>query len=248
MDTRWLSIPPSVRSALVDWPFRGERQRRETYALQELAPLSAPWLPWTGDSMQPTALVALLKDIVFNDRRTIVELGGGISTIYIGRLLAQRGRGQLYTVEEDESWAATFLRPHIERERLGERVSVVVAPPAACSLGSGDAPWYSSDALEPLGRDGIDLLIVDGPIAARYPTIRYPALPYFFDVLADDGLVALDDISRKGESEIIRRWERDFPISFDVRLLSRIAFAHGRTDSPGRRVDAGATETEAEKT
>ena len=54
-----------------------------------LGALSGPYLPWGSGTMRPAGLVAVCNDIVLNDRRRIVELGSGISTVLFARLLAQ---------------------------------------------------------------------------------------------------------------------------------------------------------------
>lgn len=195
--------------------------RKDTLAMHALAPLATAYRPWTSTAMRPSAVAAVLADIVIGNRRRIVELGGGISTFFIGRLLCERG-GQLWTVEHDEHWAE-LLRRQLKQEGLDETVTVVFAPLQPTSRPySGHALWYAEDRLHELRAAGdIELLLVDGPPAhsAGLRHARYPALPCFVGALAPGATVVLDDILRRGEQEIVRRWERETGITFDRRYI-----------------------------
>jgi predicted O-methyltransferase YrrM len=197
---------------------RAARDRKDILAMQALAPLSPAYLPWNPTAMRPTAVVAILNEIVVNGRRRVVELGSGISTFYIGRLLRDKG-GHLTTVEHDEDWAQ-LLEQEIRAEGLEKAVTVVHASLAPGS--HGPQPWYAEDTLRPVvDEGGIDLLIVDGPPAyeAGQEQARYPAVPFFAAGLAPDCTVVLDDINRRGEQEILERWESQLGMRFDRRFL-----------------------------
>jgi predicted O-methyltransferase YrrM len=213
-----------VRHAFWNYVRHGAQYRRDAAAMQALVPLASPYLPWTYFAMRPGAVVAILNDIAVNRRTHIVECGGGISTLYIGRLLRERD-GHLYTVEESADWADT-LSHQIEKEKLTDWVSVIHAPISDVRLPDGNHPWYSHDVVKPLtGRREIDLLIVDGPLAEHLPQIRYPALPYFYDSLQARATVVVDDIDRPGEQQIVKRWEDELGLSFARRFLNGIAVA-----------------------
>jgi hypothetical protein len=213
-----------VRRAFWTYARHGAQYRRDATALQALTPLASPYVPWTDFAMRPSGLVAVINDIVVNQRTHIVECGGGISTLFIGRLLRER-EGHLYTVEEDAGWAER-LSQELEAEQLTERVSVIHAPISEVRIGGGTYPWYSDAAVSRLiGRREIDLLLVDGPVAEHRPQIRYPALPYFYDSLQAGATVILDDIDRRGEQQIVKRWEGELGLSFERRFLNGIAVA-----------------------
>ncbi|HUS15988.1 MAG TPA: class I SAM-dependent methyltransferase [Chloroflexia bacterium] len=198
------------------------RDRKDILAMQVLAPLSSRYLPWAQAAMRPSAIAALLNEIVINRRRRVVECGGGVSTFYIGRLLSRQG-GHLYTIEHDEDWAR-LLAAELTAEGLAGVVTVICAPLAPTSVGwpGRSTPWYAEDQLTCLQRaGGIDLLIVDGPPAysADLRYARYPAVPFFKDALAADYAVVLDDINRRGEQEILERWESMLGVKFQRRFV-----------------------------
>ncbi|MDQ3587095.1 MAG: class I SAM-dependent methyltransferase [Actinomycetota bacterium] len=160
----------------------------------------------------------MLNDIVINNRKRIIECGGGISTLYMARLLSTKG-GHLFTIEEDPEWSEILGTMLVEHD-LHDQVSIIVAPMAPTQLGVNGMPWYSSDKLEHL-LDGppIDLLVVDGPQATEHRTrmARYPALPFFAPNLSEDCTVVLDDIGRQGEQDVLLRWEHEHGRRFSRR-------------------------------
>lgn len=214
---------------------RGTHERADILAMHTLAPLTNGYLPWSRSAMRPAAIVAVLNDVVINHRRRAVELGGGISTFYLGRLLRQTG-GRLFTVEHDADWADTLTK-QLGREGLSDVVTVIHAQLAPTTHGWADGnQWYDEGTLAPLlTGDPIDLLIVDGPPAYnnRIQHARYPALPFFLPALTQNATVVLDDIRRRGESEILERWERESGRKFRRRDMDSDI---GITKSGGFRV------------
>ena len=55
-------------------------------AMQHLNPLLQGYVPWTSSAMRPAAFVNIINDITVNDRRVVLELGGGVSTLLIAKL------------------------------------------------------------------------------------------------------------------------------------------------------------------
>jgi hypothetical protein len=202
--------------------------------MQVLAPLSTAYLPWSASALRPSAIVGILNEIVIRRRRRVVELGGGVSTLYLGRLLGRHG-GRLHTVEHDADWAA-LLDDQLCAEGLREVVTVVLAPLAPTPGGWPGAPpeWYSEAELDCVRAGGpIELLLVDGPPAWRRELrhSRYPAARFFRDSLAPGATVVLDDIDRRGERDILARWEDELGITFERRFADG-SIAVGRM--PGR--------------
>lgn len=193
-------------------------------AMQALAALAGPYLPWGSGAMRPAGLVSVCNDIVLNERHRIVELGSGISTVLLARLLSQRPPAsgfRMATVEHDPLWAQ-WVREQLDREGTGTDVTVVQAHLVAHPRADPDLHWYDETALtgglrEALQTDLIDLLVVDGPPAhaAGLGLARYPALPVLGDRLAPGATVVLDDAERAGEHEVLHRWERETGLVFD---------------------------------
>jgi hypothetical protein len=188
-----------------------------------LGALSGPYLPWGSGAMRPAGLVEVCNDIVLNDRGRIVELGSGISTVLLARLLGQlsaSGERRLAAVEHDGRWAR-WVVGQLVREGIGDHVVVVDAPLRALTAVDRGWTWYDVAAVDAgldaaMGGDVIDLLVVDGPpaFAVGQALARYPALPMLRDRLAPGATVVLDDVERPGEQEVLRRWEDEFGLVF----------------------------------
>lgn len=198
-----------------------------------LAALTGPYLPWGPGAMRPSGLLAVCNDIVLNRRRHVVELGSGVSTILLARLLTQQhpdGGFRLAAVEHDLYWAG-WVSGQLDREGLGREVTVVHAPLAEHAAAQPGLQWYDAEALdrgldEALSGEPVDLLLVDGPPAWQdgHELARYPALPALRHRLAEGASVILDDIERPGEQEILRRWEHETGLRFG-RLAERAGVA-----------------------
>src|SRR4051812_9082446 len=138
------------------------RDRKDMLAMQALAPLSSGYLPWSQAAMRPSGLVAVLNDIVINNRSSVVECGGGVSTFYIARLLKSRG-GHIFSIENDETWA-NLLQKSLDDEGLHEQATVVYAPLTKTQYSWDGAQWYDEKKLAPIiAGPKVDLLLVDGP-------------------------------------------------------------------------------------
>jgi hypothetical protein len=205
-------IAPVVREQLAD-------VRAEVLAHHYLSPLSRRFLPGTTASMRPSIVMAVLNDICINGRVDIVECGGGISTLYIARLLAERG-GRLTTIEDDERWCEQ-LRTQLACEGLTETTRIICAPLKSTRLSLAGDPWYDMNILDDhFGNSkAIDLILVDGQTVG---IIRYPAVPYFAAKLAKEHAIVVDDLGR-GSGKFLSKWEEQLGLKF--RILGSFAIA-----------------------
>lgn len=195
-----------------------ENENRELRAFINLQPLfGKTFLPYGFWAMEADNLQNLLSTIQYNDYRTVVECGAGVSTLLIGNLLRQLGRGHIYSLEEDEKWH-TVMTSTIAHEGLADYVTILHAPLEANP--ESDAPWYSLVVARQIleQAEQIDLLLVDGPKSVATLS-RYPALPFFASSLHQESLIVLDDSKRKNELAVIARWGETHRI--DVQQLSQ---------------------------
>jgi predicted O-methyltransferase YrrM len=198
---------------------------RDTQALAALRALPGPFVPWSAMAMRPSAVLRIVNEITVNERQRIVELGAGVSTLYVARCLRARGTGRAVSIEEDAGWAEA-VRGFLADEGLDEVAEVMHVPLAeGVSAGTGSGVWYDPAALSGVGA-GIDLLVVDGPTSRDFPDRRYPALSVLGDRLAPRCAVILDDAWRHGEREVLRRWSHESDLAFDLVAEDGIAVAH----------------------
>ena len=85
-------------------------------------------------------------------------------------------------------------------------------------------PWYDEAPLRTSLPDKVELLLVDGPIAhgQAMRAVRHPALPFMADRLADGATVALDDVDRRGERDILKAWQRAYSLDFKCRTADNL--------------------------
>lgn len=175
-------------------------------------------LPFGGGwALTADAAAVLVREITLNRPRTIVELGSGVSTQIIGRMLKEAGDGKLYSLDHEAAWADQTRR-HIQASGLGDFVEVLDAPLAKQTFNGQEYQWYQLP--EQVRRlEAIDLIIIDGPPQSLAPggTPRYPALPAFISQLSHKALLYIDDAKRPQEQEMIAQWLRDFP-QFESRM------------------------------
>lgn len=139
---------------------------------------------------------------------TIVELGSGVSTAWLGLCIKAKGSGRLYSLEHDP-----FYHRHsqsvVEQVGVAKGTQVVLAPmedvdPAIEDL-TGNPQWYGHAWLERTVKS-IDVLFVDGPPSTFGPGVRAAAYPVLGSRLTDGALVVLDDVHRTDEQQIVQMW------------------------------------------
>lgn len=166
------------------------------------------YYPYTGSALDLMNLKIVLNDIVIHQRKNIVELGAGISTVYIAALLRKNKiKATFTTIEENQQWVQ-ILSNQLKEEGLSEYSNVIYAPI--------ENEYYSKNVLENVKQnlEKIDCLIVDAPLAMQNKKIRKGAVPNFIHAMADNFSIFLDDCDRAGEKEIIEEWNKTYNLDF----------------------------------
>jgi hypothetical protein len=157
--------------------------------------------------MRPTAILAIVNEIVLRRPSVIVECGSGNSTVFAARALAQHAiAGRIDSIDHHPDWAA-LTTAAIERDNLQQWASVTTAP-----LKNG---WYDVELVPDL--QAIDMLVVDGPPAydPEIALARQPALDHFATRLKAGAMVLLDDSWRSGEKWVLAEWQKRHGLSLD---------------------------------
>lgn len=193
----------------------------DNLALQMLKTYDFGYLPWTAAAMRPAALCVILNEIIINQRRTIVEFGCGISTLYIAATLREHG-GSLCSFEHDAGWAE-MVSGQLRRHKLQDFAVVIHSPLGASSLEGVDSKWYDEATVAAaLSDKKVDGVVVDGPPASS-PSLklaRYPAIPVIQPFLSEEFFVYLDDMAREGETEVFRRWCELLNLAGEIELVA----------------------------
>jgi predicted O-methyltransferase YrrM len=199
---------------------------RDLHAWAILRPLldAGGYLPWSEGAMRPSGLVEVGNAIVLRPCRRVLELGSGVSTVVLGRLLRTTG-GTLVAVEHDARWRG-WVAERLAAEELEQTASVIHAPLEARP--GQTLPWYARAGVDAaLAAGAPDLLIVDGPPAFRAEDAlaRRPAVPELLERLAPGATIVLDDVGRPGERAVLEHWERESGVRFERRPEAGIAVA-----------------------
>jgi predicted O-methyltransferase YrrM len=182
------------------------RQIQALSALERKLGLDQPLPPLRGWAGSPDFLLVVANEIDARKPKVIMECSSGASTVVCARMLQRLGKGHVYSLEHDETYAIATERI-VASHSLSAWVTVIRAPLAATDTST---PWYSSSAI-PRDLGGVDLLVVDGPPSPIGPLARYPALPRLVDVLSPNAAIIVDDAKRDDEQAMLARWHREFP-------------------------------------
>jgi hypothetical protein len=164
------------------------------------------YLPWTGSAVAPSSLRIMLNEIVIYRKKSLVEFGAGISSIFFAKVLKRLG-GKLVSIEQDAAWLA-FVRDLLDREGLGDCVDFV-----HCPIDPESKPhWYHKEKLNK-ALEGLkfDFAFIDAPISSQgEDRVREPAALFLQDFLSAGFTVFLDDMNREGEQRIAEAWQRKY--------------------------------------
>ncbi|HEY3755549.1 MAG TPA: class I SAM-dependent methyltransferase [Opitutaceae bacterium] len=189
--------------------------QHDILAFQAISRICDRFLPWTSSALRPAAVQIALNDILVNRRRMVVELGSGISTVFIAGMIAEQG-GQLISVEHERDWIEQVRSWLTPKQRAV--TTFVHAPLVARPFQNETAVWYDSSFVGKLIADApaIDLLLIDGPPAYQQPHClnRGPALDVLRPYLAASAAILLDDINRSGEQCVARTWSDQLGCEF----------------------------------
>ncbi|MEM6284449.1 MAG: class I SAM-dependent methyltransferase [Chloroflexota bacterium] len=192
------------------------RQMQAITWLHDQFEFNVPLPPMRGWAASPDFAALLVTLIREHTPQTVVELGGGTSTILTAKTLRELREGHVYAVEALEPFANS-AHANLQQHGLDDIATVIHAPITRVNAGERALMWYDMDELEALPE--IDMLVVDGP--AQYSTdrrmVRYPALPMLYNKLSPDALIVMDDTLREDERIAAERWLAEFP---DLRQIA----------------------------
>lgn len=167
----------------------------DTQALTQLSQFSLGYIPWTLSAMRPAGIRLAVNEILIHGRRSGIEFGAGISTLFLAKAFSLTG-GRLVTVDHDGGWLAK-VGDYLRGAGIEESACALVHAPLAGGTETG-AEWYDAETLDPAvaGRR-FDFALIDGPVAeAGKEAIRGPACGFLKTRLEPSYAVFVDDIDR----------------------------------------------------
>ena len=203
-----------ARSDVLVGAGRDFAQLEATMNLHRLLPVRAAMPPSRHWAASPDLLLLLVSCVLDRRPGLIVELGGGLSTVWLAYAVEKVGSGRIISVDHDETFAAR-TRDTLASHGLDAVAEVRVAPLKEVEVAGEVYPWYDRDSLSDVR--GCELLLVDGPPGNTRQRGRYPALPLLHDSLAEHAVVILDDCIRRDEQDVVAAWQAAFP-EFHVQI------------------------------
>ena len=193
-------------------PFSNERIY-DIESLLHLQHYNCNRLPWTQSAMRPSALQLCLNEIEIHKKINVIELGSGISTIFIANLLKKLG-GKLITFDHNKEWQELVATRCLDCK---DCISFITISLKEISINGANFQWYDSCSMANHAKIfKPDLLLVDGPIGIPNKMARYPALPVLKNYLADDFTIFLDDINRRDELLTAHSWAHEYNLNLSV--------------------------------
>jgi len=182
------------------------------YGLELLQSLliGKPYLPFSRTSLKPIVISLLLNDIIVHQRKNILELGCGLSTILMARMIEQNGlETKITSVDHNLGWI-DLMSGIISKENLQNKVNLIYSPlKTEKEWNNKKYYWYDEDILNKKLGINYDLILIDGPPAWN-PEIEFSrifAFPFLTKKLNDKTFsIMLDDIGRNGEKEAMNYW------------------------------------------
>ena len=199
---------------------QAELQLRDMLAVSYSSKPEAAITPLNPDwQLSSQAIREVVRHVLLDQPKVVVECGSGASTMWIGRALRRLGDGRLISLEDSADWFA-IVNGLLQQEGLSS-VEVRHAPLEPIKVAGHEQPWYSASALADI--DEIDLLLVDGPPGRTSKLARYPAVPALRDKLRPGATIMLDDCNRRDEKQTLQKWLAEVPGMSVVRRVDHLA-------------------------
>jgi predicted O-methyltransferase YrrM len=176
-------------------------------------------LPFNPFSLNPNTILHLVNEIIINERKNVLEFGCGISTLVLAKYIQLNELPvSIVSVDDNKDWI-DLIREQLKKHNCESSVTLVHAPITGYSSAQHRGSWYDAVIVRKALTDKqVDLMIVDGPGANTCEMARFPAMEVAESFLTNNFLVVLDDIRRKDEKEILRRWKNHLNSTKSVKI------------------------------
>jgi len=210
-----MSAIPGIKS--LESKLQQLNKQDEILALQLLNNLlpKSIFIPLTLWSISPSTVLHIANEIVINNRKSIIEIGSGFSTLVIAQLIKSNNLDiEFCSVESNKEWIQ-ILKDQLKKEKLFDHVNIIYAPLTSSSYTfKQHKNWYDVNILDKfLANKFFDLVIVDGP-PGNEKYSRFGAISYLQNKLKKDFFILLDDTYRPEEYEIIEEWSNILKVNF----------------------------------
>lgn len=174
-----------------------------------------PELQFDIYSMDYDSIVLLQRYILDHRPMTILECGGGVSSILLSltiqniQLSDPDYKPHYISVESEEKFSR-FYYNITQKYNLDSILTYIHSPLQACRIGLTFSQFYDLKKIIKENKIAkIDMLIVDGPVGYAQHKARRPAYFLAKGFLNSGSSIFLDDTNRDDEKEIFQEWVND---------------------------------------
>ncbi len=209
----------AAKEALLDRTFRKAIRRVAELRLSVVPDrelLSELLAGWGNEGF--AAQTDYLEEVCSQAARTsgpVLECGSGLTSVMLGLLAGRRGV-QTWSLEHVAEWRSRVTNV-LERFEI-PNVQICGAPLRSF----GEFDWY--DAPLALMPKEFQLVICDGPPGSTTGG-RYGLLPVMGERLPAGSVILLDDATRPGEVEVLRRWTNEEKLKVSPPVATDGSFA-----------------------
>jgi len=165
-------------------------------------------LPNTRKMAASPDFIKLIVDIILQKKpKLVLELGSGVSSIFIAKALEKNNEGRLLSIENDKDFALK-TQNRIIQEKLNNYTQIITAPLVKQEIHHNDYLWYDINFVNNFN-DKIDILIVDGPPRKTNKNARYPAIPLLKKYFSKDIIIIVDDGNRSDDKNSTMKWVKE---------------------------------------
>lgn len=166
-------------------------------------------LPPTGDwAATADYIKEIFISILENKPKVILEIGSGVSSLYIGQLIKEHKLDCVLYSLENASAYAEISKNNITLFDLEYQVKLKLSEITNHTINNKKWLWYDTSFLEEIGT--IDMLLIDGPSMLLQSKARYPAIPLLFEHLSKNAFILIDDYNRNDEQEMVSMWIKEY--------------------------------------
>lgn len=174
-------------------------QLESIYKYEYRMPPSRSW------AASPDLILEIVSQIRNRKPLLVVELGSGLSTIWIARALRENGIGKLITFDHDSKYGEQ-TRAQLQLQELDSFVELRFGELEESSWQDNTQRWYPRHLFSDL--QNLDLLVVDGPPQTKNQNHRWPAMWELESKMNSSSIIILDDAFREEESALANAWSQ----------------------------------------
>jgi hypothetical protein len=140
----------------------------------------------------------IANDIIVNRPATILEIGSGLSTIVLSKVIKETGyKAEFFSVDQDRTWQ-DHLKMHCDNVNFYQ---FEIGTSGEFAMEGSN--WFDIPLDSILRTKKYDLVIVDGPKGSESRLARYGIVDFLRGRLTETAIVFVDDTDREYEKVLL---------------------------------------------